>query len=193
MRHAELLGQHDADLPEALIVGLQPGEHEIELLVADRGGDRLGDRDCVGDASASDSTWIARSAPRASASRITCAARAGPAEHDHHFAGVLLLQPQRFLERVGVRLVQLEAGVLIANPGLRVVDAKLPLPGDDLFDADGDFHWLAVCQLPASSFAATSTLTRVRPACTASLETRARDLPDAESAGAGADAIHRTA
>ena len=59
---------------------------------------------------------------------------------DHHFAAVLLLEPQRLFQRVGVRLVQLEAGVLIANPGLRLVDPKLPLPGDDLFDADGDLH-----------------------------------------------------
>ena len=34
VRHAELLGEHDADLAEALVVGLQAGEHEVELLVA---------------------------------------------------------------------------------------------------------------------------------------------------------------
>ena len=69
------------DLPEALVVGLEPRQHEVELLVANRRGERLGDVvKASAVASASDSTWIARSAPRASASRITCAARAGPAE-----------------------------------------------------------------------------------------------------------------
>ena len=64
----------------------------------------------------------------------------GRREHDDHFPAVLLLQPQRLFERVGVGLVQLEAGVLIADPGLLVVDAHLPLARHDLLDADGDFH-----------------------------------------------------
>ena len=145
MRHAEPLGEDDADLAEALIVGLQAGEDEIELLVLHRRGERVGDaRTRRPLASASSSTWIARSAPRASASRITCATRAGPAEHDHDFAAVLLLEPQRLFERVGVRLVHLEAGVLIADPGLRVVEAGLPLAGGDLLDADGNFHAVSV-------------------------------------------------
>ena len=70
------------------------------------------------------------------AQHLRHARRAG--RHDDHFPAVLLAQPQRLFERVGVRLVQLPARVLIANPGLRVVDADLPLAGDDLFDADGD-------------------------------------------------------
>ena len=48
VRHAELLGEHDADLAEALVVGLQAGQHEVELLVADRAGQRLGDDEGVG-------------------------------------------------------------------------------------------------------------------------------------------------
>ena len=44
------------------------------------------------------------------------AGRAGRADDD--LAAVLLLQPQRLFERVGVGLVQLEAGVLVADPGL---------------------------------------------------------------------------
>ena len=31
VRHAELLGEDDADLAEALVVGLQAGEDEVEL------------------------------------------------------------------------------------------------------------------------------------------------------------------
>ena len=74
-------------------------------------------------ASASPSTWMARSAPRASASRSAWVTRAGPAETDDHFAALLLLEAQRLFERVGVRLVQLEAGVPIADPRPRLVDA----------------------------------------------------------------------
>ena len=63
-----------------------------------------------------------------------------PGRADDHFAAVLLLQPQRLFERVGVGLVHLEAGVLIANPGLVVVETRLPLAGGHLLDADGYLH-----------------------------------------------------
>ena len=63
-----------------------------------------------------------------------------PGAADHDLSAVLLLQPQRFLERVGVRLIQFEAGVGITNPGLLIVDAQLPLAGHDLFDAHGYLH-----------------------------------------------------
>ena len=78
--------------------------------------------------------WIYRCAPTIA----SCARR--PGRNDDDLAAVLFLEPQRLLERVRVRLVQLPARVLITDPGLRVVDADLPLTGDDLFDADGDFH-----------------------------------------------------
>ena len=32
VRDAELLGEHDADLAEALVVGLQAGQHEVDRL-----------------------------------------------------------------------------------------------------------------------------------------------------------------
>ena len=63
-----------------------------------------------------------------------------PGRADDHLAAVLLLEPQRLLERVGVRLVHLVAGVLLANPGLGVVQPRLPVAGGDLLDADGDLH-----------------------------------------------------
>jgi hypothetical protein len=59
-------------------------------------------------------------------------------------------QPQRFFERVRVRLVQFPAGVLIAHPGLRLIDAHLPLAGDDLFDADGYYHCDVLTSLGSS-------------------------------------------
>jgi len=63
---------------------------------------------------------------------------------------VLFLEAQRFLERVGIGLVQLEARVGVANPGAAVGDAQLPLARHDLLDAHGDFH--VSYQLPATSF-----------------------------------------
>ena len=87
--------------------------------------------------------------PRASASRSTCATRAGPAEQTTTSPPCFSLQAQRFLERVGVRLVHLEAGVLLADPRLGLVEPRLPLARGDLFDADGDLHdtWSTGLQL----------------------------------------------
>ena len=48
----------------------------------------------------------------------------GPGRADHDLAAVLLLEAQRLFERVGVGLVQLEAGVLVANPRLRLVHPR---------------------------------------------------------------------
>ena len=59
---------------------------------------------------------------------------------DDHLAPVLFAKTEPFLERVGVGLVHLVADVLLANPGLRVVKAGLPLAGGDLLDTDGNFH-----------------------------------------------------
>src|SRR5262249_41998970 len=80
VRQAEFLGEDHADLREALVVGLQAGEHEVELLVLHRAARALQGTNASALARPSASTWMARSAPRASASRITCATRAGPAE-----------------------------------------------------------------------------------------------------------------
>ena len=119
MRHAELLGEHDADLAEALVVGLQPGQHEVELLVADRRGQRLGHRDRIGRRQrvGLDVDGAIGAARQRLADHLRRARRPGRADDD--LAAVLLLEPQRLFERVGVGLVELEAGVLVADPGLR--------------------------------------------------------------------------
>ena len=83
---------------------------------------------------------MARSAPRASASRITCATRAGPAEQTTTSPPCFSLQPQRLLERVGVGLVHLVADVLLAIHVLLSFETRLPLAGRDLLDADGYLH-----------------------------------------------------
>src|SRR5262249_40741511 len=63
-----------------------------------------------------------------------------PGRADDDLAAVLLLEAQRLFERVGVRLVHLEAGVAFANPRLAVVQARLPLARGHLFDADSYLH-----------------------------------------------------
>ena len=119
VRHAEPLGEHDADLPEALIVGLQAGEHEVELLVLDCRGERVGDRRGVGRGQrvGLDVDRAIGAAGERLTNHLRRARRAGGADHD--LAAVLLLEPQRLLERVRVGLVQLEAGVGVADPRLR--------------------------------------------------------------------------
>src|SRR6476659_8278499 len=92
------------------------------------------------------------------------AGTSGSGRTHHHFSAVLFLETQRFFERVRVRLVQLEAGVLIANPGLRFVDTKLPLACDDLFDADRNLHSLSAISSQLSAFSSVLNLLSVRDA-----------------------------
>src|SRR5204863_8604281 len=63
-----------------------------------------------------------------------------PRRTDDHFPAVLLPEPQRLFERVGVGLVHLVADVGFANPAFLIVQAWLPLARGDLLDADGNFH-----------------------------------------------------
>ena len=69
------------------------------------------------------------------ASRVLSANR-----YDDDFPAVLFLQPQPFLERVGVGLVELPRRVRVTHPGLVVIDAHLPFARHHLFDADCNLH-----------------------------------------------------
>src|SRR5688572_24705318 len=99
------------------------------------------------------------------ANHLLHARRAGGT--DHHLAAVLLAQPQRLLERIGVGLVHFIADILIANPGLGVVEAWLPLARGNLFDADRNFqgvrHPFKICVLmmPTFTFATYADFARV--------------------------------
>ena len=141
VRHAERLGEDDADLAEALVVGLQPGEHEIELLGLHRRGERVRDATRVGGRQRVGLDVNRRGRRRGRAPRGSPAPRA-PARREQTTTSppCFSFEAQRLFERVGVGLVQLEAGVLVADPGLLVVHAQLPLARHDLLDADGDFH-----------------------------------------------------
>ena len=63
-----------------------------------------------------------------------------PCRYDDHLAGVFFLETKRLLERIGIRLVQFEARVLIPDPGPGVVDPHLVFAGHDLFDANSYLH-----------------------------------------------------
>ena len=120
VRQAEPLGEDDAGLRVALVVGLQAGEHQVERLVLHRRGERVGDDERVGARRARRPRRGSRGRRRAPAPRgCTCATRAGPAEQTTTSPPCFSLQPQRLLERVGVGLVHLVAGVLLADPRLR--------------------------------------------------------------------------
>ena len=134
------LGEHHADLRVALIVGLQPGEHEVEALVRHRRGKcGRGERSVsAAERLILDVNRPVRSARERFTDDLLHARRTGGADDD--FAVVLLAKTQRLFQRVGVGLVQLVAGILLADPRPRVVQARLPLAGWDLLDADGNLH-----------------------------------------------------
>ena len=66
------------------------------------------------------------------------ALRAGADDDD--FAAMLLLEPQRFFEGVGVGLVQGELEIGFVDPSAGGVDAERRIALGDLFDGDDDFH-----------------------------------------------------
>ena len=107
------------DLRVALVVGLQAGQDQVELLVRHRGRQRVGDHERVGGAQrvVLDVDRAVGAARERLADHLLHARRARRA--DDHLAAVLLAQAQRLLERVGVRLVHLVADVLLADPRLR--------------------------------------------------------------------------
>ena len=136
----ELFRHDHADLREPLIVGLQAGEHEIEPLVFHRAGQRRARHERVRARQpiVLDVDGAVGAARERFADYLRDARR--PRRAHHHFAAVLLLQPQRLFERIRVRLVHLEAGVGFTNPRFVVVEARLPFARRDLFDANGDLH-----------------------------------------------------
>ena len=126
------LGQHDADLRVALIVGLQSGEDEIETLVRHgRGQRRRGDRGVsAGQRLVLDVDGPVRAARQRFPDDLLHARGSGGAHH--HFPAVLLAQPERFLQRVGVGFVQFVAGVLLADPRLRRRSGEAATRGSEL-------------------------------------------------------------
>ena len=129
---------------ESLIIGLQTGEHEIDLFILDRRGERASNRVRVGRRQAV--RFHVHGTIGAPRQRFPDHLRRprGSGRADDHLAAVLLLEAQRLLERIRVRLVELEAGVLVANPGPGVVDTELPLARHDLLDAHGYLHAMQI-------------------------------------------------
>src|SRR4051812_20822618 len=93
-------------------------------------------------------------------------ARGTSGQHDD-FPTVPFFEPERFFERVRVRLVELPARVVIANPRAGLVHPNMPLTRDDLLDADGDLHgvgpWRWANQTQADSYLFSSSVPLVPP------------------------------
>src|SRR5918992_2890496 len=142
MRNAETLGKHDTGSRMPLIVGLETGQDQIELLRGHRPGQRIANRERISGAETVilDVQRPIGAARERFANDLLNACRAGGT--DDHFATMLLTETQRLFERICVGLVHFIADVLLANPRLLIVQSGLPLAGGDLLDADGDLHWL---------------------------------------------------
>jgi len=80
------------------------------------------------------SMCIPRSAPFASASRDGLPSAIRPQAQHYHFAGVLFLELQGFLERVGIRLVDLEPPIAFLDPLSGSVDPEGRVARRDLLD-----------------------------------------------------------
>ena len=126
----------------ALIVGLQAGENQVELLLGHGRGQAAAAAERVGRAERRvlDVDRAIRAARERLANHLLHAR--GPGRADHDLAAVLLAEPQALFERVGVGLVHLVRDVLLADPRLVVVQTRLPLARGHLFDTDGNLHKL---------------------------------------------------
>ena len=142
MRKTEPFGEDDAGLGGALIVGLQAGQDEIDVLVTDGVGQHTGNDKRI---DAYGRETLVLDVNRAIGATRQCLAQdlrsaRGPRRADHNLAAVRFAKAQRLLERIRVGLVHLEAGVLLAYAPLGVVDPRLPFTGRNLFDANSDAH-----------------------------------------------------
>ena len=102
----------------ALVIGLQPGEHQIEVLVLHRRGQSLGDDKRVRSAKRivlDVNRAVGAAGERLADDRLHAG---GAGRADDNLAAVFLPKPQRLFERVGIGLVHLVADVLFANPRL---------------------------------------------------------------------------
>ena len=120
MRPPKQFGQQHAGLREAVIVGLQSGEDEVELLVLDGSGQHLGkvqriegDEPVILQVNGSVSTF-----GQGFAQHLLRARRSGGDDHD--FAAMLLALAQCFFQCIGIRLVDF-IGHVVANPRATLV------------------------------------------------------------------------
>ena len=139
VRPAQQLGQNHAGLREAVVVRLQPGEDQIEVLVLDRRRKGLGGVEGVerDEAVAFQMDGAIGALGQGLAQYLLRARRA--AGDDHHFSAVLLFLAQRLFQRVGVRLVHF-VGNIFANPRAALVQLQRRVFLRDLLHADQDLH-----------------------------------------------------
>ena len=139
MRQAEQFCEDDAGLGEAVVVGLQAGEDEIELLILDRSGERLGSIEGVEahEGGVFEVNGAIGTLGEGLAQDLLCASRAGG--DDDNFTAVLFFLAECFLEGVGVGLVHL-VGDILADPGTGLVEFERCVFLRHLLHADQDFH-----------------------------------------------------
>ena len=120
MRPAEQFGQQHAGLGKAVIVRLQAGEDQVELLIFNRGSQDLGNVERIeGDEAVIFKVNGAVSAfGQGFAQNLLGARRTGG--DDHNFAAVLLALAQCLFQSVGIGFVHFIRNV-VANPRATLV------------------------------------------------------------------------
>ena len=139
---SEHLGQHHTGLPVSQVVGLQTGEDQVRLFRFRGRGQQFCDAERVERIQVFffDVDGAVGALGQSFADGLRRARRSG-AQRDH-FAAVLFLQLQRLFQRVRIRLVDLEAQIVLLNPAAVRVDAELRIAHRNLLDGDNYFHEL---------------------------------------------------
>ncbi len=139
MRPAQEFGEDHSSLRIAVIVRLQAGKDEIELLVLDGGGDGLGRVEGV----EADELVVFEvdGAIRALGQRLAqhlLGARRAARDHDY-FSLMLFPLAQGFFERVGIGLIDF-IGNIFADPGTGFVQLERRIFLRDLLHTDQNFQ-----------------------------------------------------
>ena len=139
VRPAQQLGQNDAGLRIAIVIGLQAGKNQIELFVFNGGGEGAGR--VVGIQADKGIVFQMNGAIGALgqglAQHLLGARRTGG--NDDDFAAVLLFLAKGLFERVGVRLIHF-VGDVFANPGAGFVEFEGGVLLRHLLHADQNLH-----------------------------------------------------
>src|SRR5439155_14302708 len=139
MRPAEQFGEYDAGLGVTVIVGLEAGKNEVELLIFDGCRKSAGEVEGV---EADESIILEVNCPICAfgegfPQNLLGARRAGSG--NDYFAAMFFLLAQSLLEAIGIRLVYLVGNVL-ANPGAGLVELEGGVFLRHLLHADKNFQ-----------------------------------------------------
>src|SRR5207237_3001161 len=112
VRPSQQFRQNHAGLRIAVVIGLQAGEDEVELLILDGSSECLGGVDGVerNEAGIFQMNGAVGSLGQRLAQYLLGARRSG--SNRYYFAAVFFFLPQGFLKRIGIRFVDLVGDVL---------------------------------------------------------------------------------